>query len=391
MDVNKKLNNKKSTISYRSAAFVEYPQGVPLAHSFGDYKAVMGGQLLLMYEPPIVEKNSIHISVVGKVRGTQYSFSGPLLSEFPGDIFKPSPDLITSIQKVVKTMNGVGAPESNEVISAVIEELLSYSVINAPVKSIYETIRLEYPAEFRAMNMDYKRRRQRPILEDIDAIQSEQKSYRFGKVSGFIRNAIKKQDVVEINRSMLKADEGLPKYKQMQDFFNVIKPINGKYIVFDDPKNGEVQLVGKKEDSKTGLAKSDFGVPLKYLKEQVDHDASDDDDITEEEKRRYNIGPKKRTVKPNNEKVAPAAVSDDEFKSFIVKNISTLNVQNKDQMANYIYQFFKKNAIPLDVVSNLDVAKQHIEPLRQLYLSYINSPQLEAPPFLKEIIKKIGQ
>jgi hypothetical protein len=264
-------------MSFRQAVKIEHPGGIPLAQNLQDYGLAWDGNLLLAYEPPVVIKNTISVGVVVRINKTTVSFSGTLETEFAGDTFSPSEDLIASVQRAVKQMAEDIGEKNNATIGVVIEELLDYCTVNVPVKQIYEKIRVEYPAEYRAMNLEYKRRTGSSIEEAVPELVSQQQGYRFGKLTSFTKTAFQKKELVTINQERLEdLKKANPKlHAKIVEQLEQIKPINGKYIVFDTAKDDTIFLVGKNPKSATGLSKTDLAVP-KAIFDAFEEEKEDD-------------------------------------------------------------------------------------------------------------------
>ena len=276
------LKNPINTISFRQATKIENPDGIPLAKKFNDYGFAWDGQLLLSYEPPVVIKNVISVAITGRINGTKDEFSGIVESQFSGDVFSPSQDLISSIQKMVRVMAQEMEETNQTTIAEVIEEIVGYCVINVPVKQVYERIRVDYPTEFRSLNIAYRRQNGKTILEDIETIKSEQKNYTASVVKSFIKKAFKKQDLVHLDVSKIeKRDPDL--YKKIKKDLNIVTDINGKYIVYEDTGGEGTLLVGRDKNNPNKLMRLDDPIPNDYLQEFKDDVAEYFEDDQEEQ------------------------------------------------------------------------------------------------------------
>jgi hypothetical protein len=269
-------------ISFRQAVKIEHPGGIPLAKNLQDYGLAWDGNLLISYEPPIVIKNTISVGVVVRINRTTISFSGTLETEFAGDTFSPSQDLVSAVQKAVKQMAEDIDEKNNATIGNVIEELLNYCVVNVPVKQIYEKIRVEYPREYRFLNLEYKRRTGSTIEDSMPDLVSQQQRFRFGSNKSLVKVALKKKDVVTINTYALNELKKDPQQKDLYDRIirelSVFDDINSKFVIEDDPRNGYVNIVGLNRNSKTGMTKTDNPIPEKIFKKEEEYDDTFDED-----------------------------------------------------------------------------------------------------------------
>jgi hypothetical protein len=262
------LEKALKIISFRTAVKIEHPEGIPLAKKFEDFHGVWDGKLLLTYEPPVVLNSEINVAVVGRLNGINESFSGPLESKFAGDLFTPSQDLVNSIKSMVERMatdieQATGEKQANNTVSEVVEEILNYAIVNVPIREIYESIRRIYPIEFRKLNLDYKRRNNTTLLEDAEDMLSRQQDFRFGSLIRLIKTAFKKDEILVLDTEKLKnLKEKSPKlHQQIVTELQKIKPINNKYIAYQDSKGDGTFIVGTNAESKSGYSRTDIPIP----------------------------------------------------------------------------------------------------------------------------------
>lgn len=333
---------------------IEHPEGIPLARGYEDYGAAFSGNLLLTYEPPIVMKTSISIGVIARINGTTDSFSGTLESKFAGDVFIPGNELISSVQECVKRMADEMKESDQHTIALVIEEMLGYVTVNLPVKQVYEKIRIEYPVEFRSINLDYKRKSGKTIQEDIMKLQSKQRLYRFAELlrpiirRAMIRKAFAKDDVVTLNTEALdKLKKTNPaQYASIEKELKNIAPINGNYIIIDVSADG-CTIAGKDKSGKYQYAKTDIKVPFSIIN-SVGDDLEDYSPTHKKEmdKKRQ----KEQQLKSQEQQKGQQSIVDAMVKKYFVPNGIPTSVftdvkeaADNAETIQYVYNMMKKN------------------------------------------------
>ena len=358
------------------AVRIEHPTGIPLAKNYEDTTIAYGGNLILLYEPPVAAEGIISIGVVCRINKTTISLSGTLESAYPGEPFVPSQELITTVRDAVRQMAVDIGEEDTNTMSYVIEEILNYCVINVPVKQIYEIIRLEYPKEYRTLNLEYKRRYEQTIESDMDAlILKQQKSHRYGKSKAWTRFALKKNDIVTFNDTKLEdlRTQNATMYHNIKRTLEEIKPIKDKYIVFNDPQNKTVKLIGKNAKNPGSYARTDGDIPIDFLN-LFQEDEEDDglDWMTDEDKHDFGLStPNKSQPQQSQNQSQPQQP--------IVDNNKIANKVKLDAFN-----------IPETVYSDTNIASQYAKSIMQAYQWYIkNGYQITDKAFVDLVRKTI--
>lgn len=267
-------------MSFRHAVKIEHPNGIPLAKNYEDYGSAYDGKMLLIYEPPVASLGTLSIGVFCRLTKTTVSFAGILESDAAGEPLAPSQELINSVREAVKQMAADIHETKNNIMSYVMEELLNYCVVNVPVKEVYESIRINYPKEYRTLNLDYKRRYNKTIDEDIDTLTSkQQQSHRYGKSKSWIKLALKKNDVVTLNDDKLEElkVKDAKHYQQIMEELKKIKSFNDRYIVYNDPQNKTVKLIGRDLKNPKNYVRTDISIPQDYL--EIYQDPEEEDEL----------------------------------------------------------------------------------------------------------------
>lgn len=328
------MKNSLNTISFRKAVRIEHPEGIPLAKNYEDSGVAYGGNLILSYEPPVASLGTIGLGVVCRINKTTVSFAGTLESEQPGEPFVPSQDLINAVRDASKEMAVDIGETDNTTIAYVMEELLNYCVVNVPVRQVYETIRVLYPKEYRTLNLEYKRRYEQTIEADMDSlISKQQKSHRYGKAKSWIRIALKKDDIVTFDDDKFEKlrTENNAAWQKIKNILSEIKPIKNKYIVYNDPQNKAVKLIGRNAKNTNVLARTDGDIPIDFLEEFQEEEEDDLDWMDQEDQEYFGVEKKIDNVK---------------IESF---------------------------GVPTQVYTDPNVAKQYAKKIMQIHQQYINN------------------
>lgn len=416
------MENTIKTISFRQAVKIEHPEGIPLSRNFQDYGVAWNGNLLLSYEPPVVIKNTISIGVVGRIQKTTVSFSGTLETEFAGDTFAPTQDLIGAVQKVAKEMAADIGEHKDSTIGKVIEELLNFCVVNVPVKQIYEKIRVDYPTEYRSMNLEYKRRHGVSIEESMPELFSQQQEFRFGSSKGFIRTALKEKDIVVLDTDKLKQLKKVNQklYEKIAIELEKVKPVNGKYIVFQEAKDDTVFLMGKNPQSKTGYSRTDLAIPSALFDIFEEPKEDELDWMTPGEKKQFGVEDPEvvRQQRQENKSKQQEIMNKLQLPKDVFTNIETaigyhgvlleyvkeLNQsglavpdrvkkllqeisKHKDQMLQHDLQ--EKN-VPMEVLTNPQTASQYARQIQEMAQAYAKNKYVPAPQF-QNLVKSLKQ
>lgn len=324
---------------------IEHPQGIPISKGINSFTPVFNGKVLLSYDPPMIFKGELSITVVGKIPHTNIMFSGPMDANFAGDIFMPSDTLVQSVRNKVQEIATDINETSLQVQTAVLEEILNYCIVNVPVKALYERIRNDYPNEYRRLNLDYRRRNDVSIEEDLSYLQSVQQNARFARLKSFIKTAFKDKDVVTIDDDKLERLRDnvrtRPQYDLIKKELEKIKSFDGKYIVYKDPdKENKVRLLGKNPRSGK-MAYTDTGILQDFL-QPWEQEAEEDPTsfMTSDEKQFYGVG---------EEGEAADAVLNDKTKATKALTMAKQKLKSKQSFAEdempYVFEYFRSGSI----------------------------------------------
>ena len=250
------------------AVQIEHPDGIPLAKGWSQYGSAMNGNLLLVYEPPYINESMVALAIVGRINNTSISFSGTLSTEMIGGPLVPKQNLISSVQSIVKDMAIDMKISNTNTLAIVMEEILNYCVVNVPVRQVYDNIRLNFPKEFRYINLEYKRRYGKTIDESMSILRDRQQvSHRYGYLKMLTKTAFKKHDIVSFDADKLRQLEihNPDIFAMIEQEMKKISPIRGKFIVYNDSERtnvgNSVKLVGLDPKNKKSFIRTDQSIP----------------------------------------------------------------------------------------------------------------------------------
>ena len=390
------MQNTRPIISYRYAAKLEHPDGVSLSKTYSEHGFVLNGLLRLSFDPPIANKNTISVGTFGGVNGSNDQFSGTLETGYAGDVFAPSQSLISSVKKMVHDMAEDMNVRDEDQKHIIVEEIINSITIHVPVRQIYTKIRQDFPVEYRAMDVDYKRRSGASFDENMFILVSKQQRqiYQFSKLSRFsIRTAfLQNNELVKLNEKKLqklKRDEPQV-YEEFLQKLEGVDPINGAYVVLNGEQNRQVVLVGK--NSKNQYVKTKSLIPVQYLDPVSEED--EEDDLTPEERRDY--GFETHNNQPSNQQsTAPKPMTEyEKANDIFVKTIQSWAKSYADNK-QYSGESFQNpkgrimqvkleaSNIPAAVYTDKKTALQYRDKIIGLFKSYFNRKyQIFDPQFL---------
>ncbi len=394
------MQNALKSISFRFAAKLEHPNGVPLAGKYGDFGVVLNGMLRLTFDPPMAHKHSISVGCFGGVNGTRDAFSGTLETGFAGDVFAPSKSLVSSVKTMVQKMAEEMSINDEDQKTVVLEEILSAITIHVPVRQIYEKIMSEFPVEYRAINLDYKRRNGVAIDEDMYVLISKQQRqfYHFAslknKIALFSQNDLVKLDDRRMDR-LYRSDPQT--YEGLMKILEGVNPINDAYVVFRNEDNHQVFLVGK-DKSKQQYVRTEKPIPTQYLQEM---NTEEDEEFTEEEKEDFGLGEKNEQKTTQQPRVETKEEKDNKLyaKTIIAwakKYAEKINQQGQNQQFKNPKGTIRKvkldpNGIPSSVYNNRQSAMQYKDKIIELYNGFFNRKFIIADPFFLALHEYLTQ
>lgn len=395
------MQNALTSISFRFAAKLEHPDGIPLASSYGDFGTVINGMLRLTFDPPIAHKHSISVGVFGNLSGTRDSFAGILETGFAGDVFAPEKSLISSVKTMIENMSREMGVHDRAKETVVLEEILIAITIHVPVRQIYDRVRADFPVEYRAMNLDYKRRNGISIEEDMFALVSKQQRQMFHFSSFKVRKAfVQQNEVVRLDKKRLEKlyKSDAKTYDELMKRLEGVEPVNGAYVVFQDEKNQQVFLIGRGKQG--NYVRTKESVPTLYLQSVSDEE---DEEFSPEERRDFGLEQPQQQTQQQATPAQPQESEADKENKVFAKTIIAWAKKYSERDAQEVSKQFKNpkgivkkvkldaNGIPSSVYNNKQSAMQHKDKILELYDGLFNRKFIIADPFFLALHEYLTQ